>query len=704
MSSTTRAAARHRLEKDAAVAGDSVSRLSTRRNTTATVGSFSASGTHQASFRTGNRPGAASCLRSSMRVVAIFALFSVPYIALHRRAETVLVGHRSTYAAAVDVTQRAKLARRDPTAAKSVPEPSSAQCVMFRATGRCDPYETRTWWNSLHDVQCSAVVPADTAGYCECGDGTVRGSVWCGHTPFKCAAICASDSEISIDALSDWTKFSDALAMSHSPRAANASAAARSARSKQRARGIVTVAGRPSYTISALMLLFALRRHGCTLPLEIWHDNDPDLAVSAVVAMLAHHGASVRSFASMDTAELRAAAYPDATRIVMPDEPGFMMEAFIEPLRRASALVPKRSWANSLGYMYKTSALLQSSFDEVLWLDADVLPLRDPTFLFESEAYTQSGALFWPDYDYDDAPLDLVGSNGRKSFVRSASGQRVTRNELRGSKIATNPFWNFLRRGARAGRKPSTLTARMATWETGQMVLHVIAPGVRQALMLAHHFLRERVHFYDHHMLRFAFLALDTPHHLVATPVGSLGYAADWHGLGGGGGGTAFCGNTMAQYAPHKPRRVREWHGDDASMDELLFAHRNLAKWGNCRCAIEPLARCSANAHQWSQLKPGMGDRSARDGVASSSACACAGYETSCVDLSTAVLEGDAAPRVLAPFRGSAWLLERDLNEVLEKVTACPQKNSQQSLSPSANFRPKWWVPFQRSLLYARAA
>ena len=646
----------------------------------------------------------------SFRMVATFALVSLSYIALHRRAETLFADSSAKFEAARDVAHRSNLARRDTAAGRSTSESSAAQCVMFRATERCDPYAKRSWWSSMHDVQCDAAVPAGTAGYCECEDGTVRGSVWCRHTPFKCAAICASDSEISSDALSNWTKFTDALALSHSPRAAETSAAARVAQSKRHARGIVTVAGRPSFTISALMLLFALRRHGCTLPLEIWHDNDPDLADAAAIAMLARHGASVRSFASADSADRRAAAYPDATRIVMPNEPGFSMEAFIQPLRRASALAPTRAWADSLGYLYKTSALLQSSFDEVLWLDADVIPLRDPTFLFENDAYVQSGALFWPDYNYDDAPLDLVGNNGRKSFVRSASGQRITRNELRGSKIVTNPFWNFLRRGVRAGarraarapRKSSTRTARMATWETGQMVLHVTAPGVRQALMLAHHFLRERVHFYDHHMLRFAFLALDTPHHLVTTPAGSLGYAVDWRGLGGGSGGTAFCGNTMAQYVPHAPRSAREQRNGDTSAEEVLFAHRNLAKWGDCRCAKEPLARCSASTHQWLRLKPGLGDRNARDGVTSSSACACTGYETSCLDLSTAVLEGDVAPRELAPFSGSTWLLERDLNDVLENITACALNNSQQSLAPSAHFRPKWWIPFHRSLFYAR--
>ena len=35
---------------------------------------------------------------------------------------------------------------------------------------------------------------------------------------------------------------------------------------------------------------------------------------------------------------------------------------------------------------------------EVLILDADNVPLANPTFLFDEPAYRKAGSLFWPDY------------------------------------------------------------------------------------------------------------------------------------------------------------------------------------------------------------------------------------------------------------------------------------------------------------------
>jgi hypothetical protein len=46
-------------------------------------------------------------------------------------------------------------------------------------------------------------------------------------------------------------------------------------------------------------------------------------------------------------------------------------------------------------YSIKGAALLLTEFDEVLLLDADNIPARDPTFLFETDAFKETGALFW---------------------------------------------------------------------------------------------------------------------------------------------------------------------------------------------------------------------------------------------------------------------------------------------------------------------
>ncbi|GIW83171.1 MAG: hypothetical protein KatS3mg105_4978 [Gemmatales bacterium] len=50
------------------------------------------------------------------------------------------------------------------------------------------------------------------------------------------------------------------------------------------------------------------------------------------------------------------------------------------------------------GWELKPYAIQHSPFAEVLFLDADNVPVRDPTFLFETPEYIQHGAVFWLDF------------------------------------------------------------------------------------------------------------------------------------------------------------------------------------------------------------------------------------------------------------------------------------------------------------------
>ena len=45
----------------------------------------------------------------------------------------------------------------------------------------------------------------------------------------------------------------------------------------------------------------------------------------------------------------------------------------------------------------KPYAILHSPFEEVLFLDADNVPVHDPTYLFDDPRYRATGAAFWPD-------------------------------------------------------------------------------------------------------------------------------------------------------------------------------------------------------------------------------------------------------------------------------------------------------------------
>jgi alpha 1,2-mannosyltransferase len=74
-------------------------------------------------------------------------------------------------------------------------------------------------------------------------------------------------------------------------------------------------------------------------------------------------------------------------------------------------------------------AITQSSFDQVLYLDSDNLPLRDPTHLFDADIFRENGrAAFWPDLSKDhahNAIWRVVGEDCTLDYFTFESGQIV---------------------------------------------------------------------------------------------------------------------------------------------------------------------------------------------------------------------------------------------------------------------------------------
>ena len=123
-------------------------------------------------------------------------------------------------------------------------------------------------------------------------------------------------------------------------------------------RGIVTCAGGERLFTCAYVLVRVLRETlGCMLPIEIWHFGGSELS-PAMRALLAAPGVSL----------------VDATALLA-DRPADIVN----------------------GWQLKAYALAHSRFAEVLFLDADQVPVRDPTAVFGWPEYTRSGAVFWPD-------------------------------------------------------------------------------------------------------------------------------------------------------------------------------------------------------------------------------------------------------------------------------------------------------------------
>ena len=56
-------------------------------------------------------------------------------------------------------------------------------------------------------------------------------------------------------------------------------------------------------------------------------------------------------------------------------------------------------------FSVKPFAIWKSTFCEVLWIDADNIPIRDPVFLFDDPEYRDKGSLFWRDISGVDRSL-----------------------------------------------------------------------------------------------------------------------------------------------------------------------------------------------------------------------------------------------------------------------------------------------------------
>ena len=128
-------------------------------------------------------------------------------------------------------------------------------------------------------------------------------------------------------------------------------------------RGIVICGGGQRYFACAWVCIQMLRESGCTLPIELWYLGPMEMD-ARMKSLVAPYGVVCRDGRSH---------------------------------RRDSQRRPKP--ASPLGgFELKPYAILHSRFREVLLLDADNVPVRNPEYLFELTEYAEHGAIFWPDY------------------------------------------------------------------------------------------------------------------------------------------------------------------------------------------------------------------------------------------------------------------------------------------------------------------
>lgn len=229
-------------------------------------------------------------------------------------------------------------------------------------------------------------------------------------------------------------------------------------------KGLVLVAGNKDTFKRTLTTVRLLREmHHCDLDIEIWHLNDEQPS-TLMINELINLNAVTR----------------DLSDINLPRP--------IHHRRNADKQ-----------FQIKAAAIINSAFKEVLYLDSDNIPAQDPTFLFDTPEYKNTGALFWPDF------WKTHGEN--KIF------------EL--MQIPCHDEWEQ---------------------ESGQMVINKAKSWL--PLQLAW-YMQSQYEIYfqflngDKDTFKFAWQALDAPYHMIESFLGMAGtMVAD-----------RFCGHTMLQYS-----------------------------------------------------------------------------------------------------------------------------------------------------------
>jgi alpha-N-acetylglucosamine transferase len=65
----------------------------------------------------------------------------------------------------------------------------------------------------------------------------------------------------------------------------------------------------------------------------------------------------------------------------------------------ADVLIPMREIkGRQKNFQIKVAAWVNSAFEEIIGLDSDVMPVRELSYLFETDVYKRTGQIFWPDW------------------------------------------------------------------------------------------------------------------------------------------------------------------------------------------------------------------------------------------------------------------------------------------------------------------
>lgn len=143
-----------------------------------------------------------------------------------------------------------------------------------------------------------------------------------------------------------------------------------------RDRGIVVAAGRAGAILNAYVVLHTLRQGaGCKLPVVLAYYGESEFKETTRAFF-------ATTFDDVQFLDLEQVAYPDHH-------------------------VPLDSGDNrrELGYKLKIYSIFVAPFKELIFLDADSVPLQNPEALFDTKTYAEHGNIFWNDFWDEPVPL-----------------------------------------------------------------------------------------------------------------------------------------------------------------------------------------------------------------------------------------------------------------------------------------------------------
>jgi alpha 1,2-mannosyltransferase len=163
-------------------------------------------------------------------------------------------------------------------------------------------------------------------------------------------------------------------------------------------------------------------------------------------------------------------------------------------------------------------------FESVLLLDSDNFPIRDPTYLFDTAEFQETGAIFWPDFWYPQRTMFHVD---RDSMLWELTGIKyVDMFEQESGQLLVNRTMH-------------------------ERALHIMMYYSKPSNLIW----RWNLVWGDKDLYRLAWMRAGEAFHMIRTPAGSAGQVS----------GPYFCGQTMVQHDPQ---------------GRPVFFHRNTYKLG----------------------------------------------------------------------------------------------------------------------------